>query len=117
AEGSHAVLDLDGREVEVILQIPGNHMVLNGAAALLSGYLLGADVDKLAEGLSDFSGVRRRFEYHGTVRDGQFAGASVYDDYAHHPTEVEAVLNAARERVVAAGEGRVIVAFQPHLYS
>src|SRR5699024_5703997 len=65
----------------------------------------------------DFSGVRRRFEYHGTVRDGQFAGASVYDDYAHHPTEVEAVLNAARERVVAAGEGRVIVAFQPHLYS
>lgn len=117
AEGTHAVLDLDGREVEVILQIPGNHMVLNGAAALLSGYLLGADVDKLAEGLSDFSGVRRRFEYHGTVRDGQFAGASVYDDYAHHPTEVEAVLNAARERVVAAGEGRVIVAFQPHLYS
>lgn len=92
-------------------------MVLNGAAALLSGYLLGGDLDRLTQGLSDFSGVRRRFEYHGTVAHGDFAGASVYDDYAHHPTEVEAVVTAARERVEAAGTGRVIVAFQPHLYS
>lgn len=92
-------------------------MVLNGAAALLSGYLTGGDIDQLAEGLSDFSGVRRRFEYHGTVADGDFTGATIYDDYAHHPTEVVAVLHAARERVAAAGTGRVIVAFQPHLYS
>lgn len=116
-EGTRATLNIDGREVEVTLQIPGDHMVLNGAAALLSGYLLGGDLDRLTQGLSDFSGVRRRFEYHGTVAHGDFAGASVYDDYAHHPTEVEAVVTAARERVEAAGTGRVIVAFQPHLYS
>lgn len=101
----------------MILQIPGDHMVLNGAAALLAGYLVGGDVDKLVEGLSDFSGVRRRFEFHGAIEGGKFNGAAIYDDYAHHPTEVTAVLSAARTRVKAAGKGRVIVAFQPHLYS
>ena len=117
AEGTRATIKLDDREVSVILQIPGEHMVLNGAAALLAGYLVGGDVDKLVEGLSDFSGVRRRFEYHGTIAEGQYEGATIFDDYAHHPTEVSAVLGAARERVEAAGKGRVIVAFQPHLYS
>ncbi|WP_293953268.1 UDP-N-acetylmuramate--L-alanine ligase [uncultured Corynebacterium sp.] len=116
-EGTRARIDLDGREVEVTLQIPGDHMVLNGAAALLSGYLVGGDLDRLVDGLSDFSGVRRRFEHHGTLEGGSYKGASVYDDYAHHPTEVDAVVTAARERVDAAGEGHVIVAFQPHLYS
>ncbi len=116
-EGTRARIGIDGRELEVTLQIPGDHMVLNGAAALLSGYLVGGDLDRLAEGLSDFSGVRRRFEFHGTVEGENYDGASVYDDYAHHPTEVTAVLHAARERVQAAGKGRVIVAFQPHLYS
>ncbi|WP_231686551.1 UDP-N-acetylmuramate--L-alanine ligase [Corynebacterium deserti] len=117
AEGTRATIDLEGAQLSVVLQIPGDHMVLNGAAALLAGYLVGGDLPQLVEGLSDFSGVRRRFEYHGTVAEGEFAGASVYDDYAHHPTEVTAVLTAARERVTAAGKGRVIVAFQPHLYS
>lgn len=117
AEGTRATIKLDDREVSVILQIPGEHMVLNGAAALLAGYLVGGDVDKLVEGLSDFSGVRRRFEYHGTIAEGQYEGTTIFDDYAHHPTEVSAVLGAARERVEAAGKGRVIVAFQPHLYS
>ncbi|ANE05367.1 UDP-N-acetylmuramate--L-alanine ligase [Corynebacterium crudilactis] len=117
AEGTRATIDIDGVEVSVVLQIPGDHMVLNGAAALLAGYLVGGDVEKLVEGLSDFSGVRRRFEFHGTVEGGAFEGASVFDDYAHHPTEVSAVLSAARSRVEAAGKGRVIVAFQPHLYS
>ncbi|WP_231911075.1 UDP-N-acetylmuramate--L-alanine ligase [Corynebacterium suranareeae] len=117
AEGTRATINIDGKEVSVILQIPGDHMVLNGAAALLAGYLVGGDVDKLVEGLSDFSGVRRRFEYHGTVTGGVYNGATVFDDYAHHPTEVTAVLKAARSRVETAGQGRVIVAFQPHLYS
>ncbi|MFT4200891.1 UDP-N-acetylmuramate--L-alanine ligase [Gordonia sp. (in: high G+C Gram-positive bacteria)] len=63
----------------------------------------------LAEGIAEFSGVRRRFEYRGKA-----GGVRVYDDYAHHPTEVRAVLSAAR---VAAENGRVIAVFQPHLYS
>lgn len=117
AAGTHATIDIDGREFEVVLQIPGEHMVLNGAASLLAGHLAGGDVAKLAQGLSDFSGVRRRFELYGTVEGGDFDGATVFDDYAHHPTEVTAVLHAARDRVMAAGTGRVIVAFQPHLYS
>lgn len=117
AEGTRASIEVDGQLVSVVLQIPGEHMVLNGAAALLSGYLVGADLQKLVAGLSDFSGVRRRFELHGTVAGGRYDGATVYDDYAHHPTEVQAVLTAARERVRAAGRGRIIVAFQPHLYS
>lgn len=93
-------------------------MVLNSAAALLCGVLVGADPAKLAEGLSQFTGVRRRFELKGQVNEGPFAGTRVYDDYAHHPTEVAAVLTAAREQVTAEGAGaRVVVCFQPHLYS
>ncbi|MDO5508929.1 MAG: cyanophycin synthetase, partial [Corynebacterium casei] len=96
------------------LQIPGHHMVLNSAAALIAGELVGADPALLAEGLSDFTGVRRRFEYRGTAGDN----VRVYDDYAHHPTEVAAVLRAARDKVIAEGKGgRVVVCFQPHLYS
>lgn len=91
--------------------IPGIHMVLNAAAAALGSVLLGADVDKVIGGIGGFDGVRRRFEYHGTRQD-----VEVYDDYAHHPTEVAAVLAAARQRVEARG-GRIVAVFQPHLYS
>ncbi|WP_373370178.1 UDP-N-acetylmuramate--L-alanine ligase [Corynebacterium cystitidis] len=105
-------------ELEYSLEIPGRHMVLNSAAALLAGTLAGADPKQLATGLSEFTGVRRRFEYHGKVQDGPFVGTRVYDDYAHHPTEVHAVLTAAREKVDAEGaSARVVVCFQPHLYS
>lgn len=105
-------------ELEYSLAIPGRHMVLNSAAALLAGTLTGADPLRLAKGLSEFTGVRRRFEYHGEVTGGPFVGTRVYDDYAHHPTEVNAVLTAAREKVVAEDNGaRVVVCFQPHLYS
>lgn len=100
------------------LSIPGRHMVLNSLAALLSSTLAGADPEKIAAGLSGFSGVRRRFEFKGAVEEGPFAGTRVYDDYAHHPTEVTAVLTAAREKVESEGKGaRVVVCFQPHLYS
>lgn len=115
--GSRARMRIDDREVTVLLQTPGTHMVLNGAAALVAGRLAGGDLDRLVEGLSDFTGVRRRFEYRGTVESGNYAGVRVYDDYAHHPTEVTAVLRAAREMVDAEGRGRVVVVFQPHLYS
>jgi UDP-N-acetylmuramate--alanine ligase len=98
-----------GEEVTLRLAVPGEHMALNALAAALAAIELGAHRDCLAEGLAAFDGVRRRFEYRGRA-----GGVAVYDDYAHHPTEVAATLRAARE--VAAG-GRVVVAFQPHLYS
>ena len=69
----------------------------------------GAPAEGLLEGLAGFDGVRRRFEFRGRA-----AGVAVYDDYAHHPTKVAAQLRAARD---VAGAGRVVVAFQPHLYS
>ena len=89
--------------------VPGEHMALNSAAALLAGLELGLPADGLIEGLGRFGGVHRRFELKGVVD-----GVRVYDDYAHHPTEVRAQLRAAR---AVAGDGRLVVAFQPHLYS
>ena len=100
------------------LALPGRHMVLNSAAALLSCAIAGADPVKLAEGLSSFTGVRRRFELRGEITSGPQTGTRVYDDYAHHPTEVHAVVSAARGKVESEGNGaRVVVCFQPHLYS
>ncbi|MCO7221571.1 UDP-N-acetylmuramate--L-alanine ligase [Klenkia sp. PcliD-1-E] len=93
----------------VTLQLPGEHMALNSAAALLAGLELGFPAAGLMGGLARFGGVHRRFELKGTA-----AGVRVYDDYAHHPTEVAAQLRAARSVV---GEGRLVVLFQPHLYS
>ncbi|TQN43414.1 UDP-N-acetylmuramate--L-alanine ligase [Blastococcus colisei] len=101
---------LDGTELgRVAIQVPGEHMALNSAAALLAGLELGLPVADLIEGLGRFGGVHRRFELKGVV-----GGVRVYDDYAHHPTEVTAQLKAAR---AVAREGRLVVAFQPHLYS
>jgi UDP-N-acetylmuramate--alanine ligase len=91
------------------LQVPGRHNVLNAAAAFTAVGWLGFPFAAVAEGLAGFTGTRRRFETRGVV-----AGVAVVDDYAHHPTEVEAVLRAAREVVTG---GRVIAVFQPHLYS
>lgn len=117
AEVTRALINVLGTPVEVTLQIPGEHMVLNAAAALTAGAAAGGDLTKLAEGISSFTGVRRRFEFHGVVAEGDYKGAEVYDDYAHHPTEVAAVLKAAREKLSARGSGRIVVVFQPHLYS
>ncbi|GAB3060627.1 UDP-N-acetylmuramate--L-alanine ligase [Sediminivirga luteola] len=95
---------------EVELQQPGAHNALNAAAAFSVGHLLGLPSERVLAGLALFGGTRRRFELRGEAR-----GVRVYDDYAHHPTEVTAVLKAARG-VLAPG-GRVIAVFQPHLYS
>ena len=101
---------LRGRRLPpVTLAVPGRHLALNSGAALLTGIGLGLDPATLVEGLGGFTGVRRRMELKGTV-----AGVRVYDDYAHHPTELTAQLTAARE---VAGRGRLVVAFQPHRYS
>jgi UDP-N-acetylmuramate--alanine ligase len=106
-----AVLDgrpLPGAEA-VRAPVPGRHMALNSAAALLAGLELGLPAAALVEGICRYGGVRRRFEWRGEA-----TGVRVYDDYAHHPTEIAATLRAAR---TVAGGGRVLVAFQPHLYS
>lgn len=112
-EGTRSLVVFGTQRAEVSVAIPGHHMVLNAVAAILGGMELGLDVEVLVDGVASFDGVRRRFESHGSVR-----GIEVFDDYAHHPTEVTAVLTAARDRVVAAGRpGRVIACFQPHLFS
>ena len=121
AEGMDTTVKLDlpgvSETVRYELQIPGHHMVLNSMGALIAGVLSGGAPAAIAEGLADFGGVRRRFEYRGSV-DKQGKPVRVFDDYAHHPTEVAAVLRAARAKVEAEGHGgRVIACFQPHLYS
>ncbi|MGV9802450.1 UDP-N-acetylmuramate--L-alanine ligase [Mycobacterium sp. NPDC003449] len=95
----------------VRLAVPGRHMALNALAAVLAAIQVGAPTEVVLDGLAGFEGVRRRFELVGAT-----AGVRVFDDYAHHPTEVRATLEAARTVVETTG-GRVIVAFQPHLYS
>lgn len=94
------------------LSVPGRHMALNALGALLAARLIGADTETVLDGLAGFEGVRRRFELVGTA-----AGVRVFDDYAHHPTEVAATLSALRAVVEQGGAGRAVVVFQPHLYS
>jgi UDP-N-acetylmuramate--alanine ligase len=100
----------DGRALpRVRLAVPGRHNVLNSLAALASGLVLGADAEAMARGLAGFRGVERRFQ-----RVGEACGILVIDDYAHHPTEIRATISAAR---AALPGRRLLVAFQPHLYS
>jgi UDP-N-acetylmuramate--alanine ligase len=112
AEASTGLVHLRVGEHEhhVRLGVAGEHQALNACAALLAGLDLGAPLSRLLAGLSSFTGVRRRFELRG-----QAAGVRVYDDYAHAPTKVAAQLRAARP--VLGERGRLLVAFQPHLYS
>lgn len=97
------------RGIEVRLGVPGAHNARNAAGALTAVALTGADPARAAESLVDFAGARRRMERLGRTR----SGAVVYDDYAHHPTEVAAVIAAARSM----GPRRVVAVFQPHLFS
>ena len=98
-----------GEVVDLTLNIPGHHNALNaaGAVAVLVG--LGFSFVDSAKAVAQFSGTERRFELHGERR-----GVRVYDDFAHHPTEVAAALTAARAVV---GDGKLITVFQPHLFS
>jgi len=101
------------------LSVPGRHMALNALGALLAATEIGASADEVLDGLAGFEGVRRRFELVGTSGTGQ-ASVRVFDDYAHHPTEISATLAAVRAVLGPGGNGlsgRCIVVFQPHLYS
>ncbi|MDQ6606379.1 MAG: UDP-N-acetylmuramate--L-alanine ligase [Actinomycetota bacterium] len=108
------VLDRTGsrfawRGIEVTLSVPGAHNAVNAAGALTACALAGAEPSRAAAAIADFSGARRRLERIGET----VAGVAVYDDYAHHPTEVAAAIAAAR----TLSAGRLIAIFQPHLYS
>jgi UDP-N-acetylmuramate--alanine ligase len=97
----------DGREVA--LTVPGRHNAINAAGALTACALAGADSDRAVEAIASFRGARRRFERLGETA----SGVPVFDDYAHHPTEVAAVIAAAR----TLRPRRVVAVFQPHLFS
>jgi UDP-N-acetylmuramate--alanine ligase len=94
---------------QVQLPVPGVHNVANAAAALTACVIAGARPKELAGTLADFAGAGRRFERLGRTA----AGALVVDDYAHHPTELRATIQAAR----TLGHRRIVAAFQPHLFS
>jgi UDP-N-acetylmuramate--alanine ligase len=110
-EGCHAHFEVNARGLVLgpfELHVPGKHNVLNATAAIAIGVQLGILPEKIAAGLATFRGVNRRFEVKGVE-----AGVTVVDDYGHHPTEIRATLQAARE----CGYGRVLVLFQPHRYT
>jgi UDP-N-acetylmuramate--alanine ligase len=110
AEGPVAFeLEYAGERYSARLLVPGAHNAVNAAGAFAVLVGLGHEPGAAIRALEAFAGTGRRFELHGTVR-----GVSVYDDYAHHPTEVAAALATARSVV---GGGRVIAVHQPHLYS
>ncbi len=98
-----------GQSYATQLRVPGRHNAINAAGAFAVLVGLGFAPDAVLDAISTFGGTERRFELHGVVR-----GVSVYDDYAHHPTEVAAALQAARSVV---GDGKIIAIHQPHLYS
>src|SRR5436190_16673292 len=99
----------DELRVPVELRVPGEHNVLNALAALSAAEAAGVPVAEAAPALVRFGGAGRRFEARGLTA----SGARVFDDYAHHPTEVRATLEAAR----TLGADRIVAVFQPHLYS
>jgi UDP-N-acetylmuramate--alanine ligase len=108
--GTRFDVEYDGKPLgEIVLAVPGTHNVLNALAALATGLGLGLTLDAMAPGLAAFRGVERRFQQLGEAN-----GVIVVDDYAHHPTEVRATIQAAR---AAAPDRRLVVAFQPHLFS
>lgn len=98
-----------GEQIRLDLGLPGDHNLLNAAAAFAVGIDCGLEPEEAVRGLASFTGAARRFELRG-----ERGGVRVYDDYAHHPTEVLAAIRAAR---AVAREGRVHVLFQPHLFS
>ncbi|MEO7635523.1 MAG: UDP-N-acetylmuramate--L-alanine ligase [Sphingomicrobium sp.] len=105
------ILERDGtrRTVEgVMVPMPGRHNVQNALAAIAVGLELGLDDAAIVRGFDKFEGVKRRF-----TKVGEVDGATVIDDYAHHPTEIRAVLSAAREGAT----GRVIAVMQPHRFT
>ena len=100
--GAHQVVE------DLVLPMPGDHNVSNAVAAIAVALSLGISADDIRTGLAGFGGVKRRFTLTGT-----WSGVRIYDDYGHHPVEINAVLSAAR----SATKGRVIAVVQPHRYT
>ena len=97
-----------GDKIEVTLRVPGEHNVLNAVAALALADILNLDLTTSAKALFNFEGAKRRFEYKGSLK-----GVNIFDDYAHHPTEIKATLQAASTYP----HKNMWVVFQPHTYS
>lgn len=106
---SEVTVLLDGRFLTFTVSVPGRHYALNAVAALAAGVALGIPAHNLASALGSYTGVKRRLQL-----KGEAAGVQVIDSYAHHPTEMTADLEAMRS---AAGGSRLLVVFQPHLFS
>jgi UDP-N-acetylmuramate--alanine ligase len=92
------------------IRVSGKHNALNATAAVVLGFEIGLSVEKIRKGLLAFCGSKRRLEYIGELR----SGAKVYDDYAHHPTEIKTTLQALRAQYT---KKKIICIFQPHTYS
>ncbi|MEL6202266.1 MAG: UDP-N-acetylmuramate--L-alanine ligase [Pseudomonadota bacterium] len=117
-DGSTSLFDVEIRDRKagetialdgLALPMPGGHNVSNATAAIAVAHELGLTPDQIKAGLSSFSGVKRRFTH-----TGDWQGVRIFDDYAHHPVEIKAVLHAAR---LAAGDKKVFAVMQPHRYS
>ncbi|MDH6567126.1 UDP-N-acetylmuramate--alanine ligase [Streptomyces sp. SAI-117] len=106
---SEVTVELDGSPLTFTVSVPGRHYAHNAVAALAAGAALGIPAAELAPALAAYTGVKRRLQL-----KGEAAGVQVVDSYAHHPTEMTADLEAMR---AAAGDARILVVFQPHLFS
>ncbi|MER7562285.1 UDP-N-acetylmuramate--L-alanine ligase [Streptomyces sp. NPDC097941] len=106
---SEVTVVLDGKRLTFTVSVPGRHYAHNAVAALAAGVALGVPAAELAPALAAYTGVKRRLQL-----KGEAAGVQVIDSYAHHPTEMTADLEAMR---AAAGDARILVVFQPHLFS
>ncbi|TGK04509.1 UDP-N-acetylmuramate--L-alanine ligase [Leptospira selangorensis] len=109
-ENKKLIFFLDGKEFEINSRFPGKHYLTNSLAGVLAAYSLGADPKEAAKSVSGYAGVKRRLEYIGNKN-----GVDIYDDYGHHPTEVQAVLSSIRE--LSGGRGKPVILFQPHRYT
>ena len=105
---TYTLIRADKELVAITLQVPGKHNVQNSLGAIAVGLELGVPFEKIKVGIEKFTGVYRRWE-----KKGELNGISVYDDYAHHPTECRATLSGVK----AGWRRRVVCVFQPHLYS
>ncbi|TRO63151.1 UDP-N-acetylmuramate--L-alanine ligase [Streptomyces sp. IB201691-2A2] len=106
---SEVTVELDGSRLTFTVSVPGRHYAHNAVAALAAGAALGIPAAELAPAIASYTGVKRRLQL-----KGEAAGVQVIDSYAHHPTEMTADLEAMR---AAAGDARILVVFQPHLFS
>ncbi|MEU1306225.1 UDP-N-acetylmuramate--L-alanine ligase [Streptomyces shenzhenensis] len=106
---SEVTVELDGAPLTFTVSVPGRHYAHNAVAALTAGVALGVPAPELAAALGAYTGVKRRLQL-----KGEAAGVQVVDSYAHHPTEMTADLEAMR---AAVGDARILVLFQPHLFS